>query len=84
MKGFMKANGSNWSLNKKQRPELKRVDTDFHKLSFDDLTYKFSTSLTNGLDPLVAQQLLLKNGFNRIKQCKQNPFLKAMSYFFTG
>jgi hypothetical protein len=83
MKNFK--NGSEWSLSKKPKHcDMKRVDSDFHKLSFEDLTTKFQTSVTNGLDPIVAQQLLAKNGPNRIKQYKTNVFVKIVSYFFSG
>ncbi len=83
MKNFK--NGSEWSLSKKQKhSEMKRVDSDWHKLSFDDLTSKFQTSVTNGLDPIVAQQLLLANGPNCIKQHQPSMFLKTLSYFFSG
>mgnify|MGYP001810501049 CR=1 FL=1 len=60
------------------------VDVDFHKLTFEQLQTRFATSLTNGLDSNVADDLLAKNGRNRIKQKGKNPILRYIGYFFSG
>ena len=76
---------SDSSLNKKLKHcAVKSSECNFHKVSFDELKAKFCTSLENGLDPMVSQQLFLKFGPNQIKVHKQNIFLKLLKYFFTG
>lgn len=59
-------------------------DRDYHKLTFEELCVKFSTSVTSGLDANTAQQLLIKNGKNKIAQKGKNPIIKILGYFFSG
>jgi hypothetical protein len=70
------------SFNKKSKTI--EPECHFHKLTFDELKAKFQTSLENGLDPIVAQQLLLKHGLNQIQTKETNIFAKLIKYLFTG
>jgi sodium/potassium-transporting ATPase subunit alpha len=59
-------------------------ERDFHKITFDELCDKLSTSITDGLDAASAQQKLIKNGKNKITQKRKNPIFKILGYFFSG
>ena len=59
-------------------------DLNFHKISLDELSNHFNTSLTDGLSEAEAKQLLIKNGQNILRHQKKNIFLKVISYLFTG
>jgi sodium/potassium-transporting ATPase subunit alpha len=80
----MKIGSESQIKEKKSKQVEDLIQNDFHKLSFEDLSKRFSVSLTNGLEPEVAANLLLKNGKNVLSQCHKNVFLKAISYLFTG
>ena len=64
--------------------ELPEVAETFHKQPLADLLQQFGTSLENGIDSTKAQQILQKNGPNRIKQKKDNQLLKIAGYFLSG
>ncbi len=73
----------------KNEPKLvatkaKDYNRDFHKITFDELCDRLNTSTQNGLDISRAQQLLIKNGKNKITQKSKNPLLKILGYFFSG
>lgn len=60
------------------------VNETFHKQPLDELLAQLSSSLHNGLDAQLAAQLYQKNGPNRIKEKKDNQFVKIAGYFFSG
>ena len=68
----------------KDNNALPDVNENYHKLPLDELVQQLGSSLQNGLDDTKAAQLLLQNGPNRIKQKKDNMFLKICGYFFSG
>jgi sodium/potassium-transporting ATPase subunit alpha len=68
----------------KSSPKNEPESTNWHKLSFEELSLKLNTSLTNGLDSLTATQLSIQNGKNKLIGKKKNPLLKTIGYFFTG
>lgn len=68
--------------NSKQLEDL--YQNDYHKISFEEISKRFSVSLTNGLNSDVAASLLLKNGKNLLKQEKKSIFMQLFSYLFTG
>ena len=77
--------GSEYQIKEKKAKQVEDlIQNDFHKLSFEDLSRRFSVSLTNGLDPEVAANLLLKNSKNVLTQCHKSLILKTLSYLFTG
>ncbi len=57
---------------------------EYHKMSLEQLSMTFDTSLTDGLDETKTSQLLIKNGKNQLSQKKKNPLFKIIGYFFTG
>jgi sodium/potassium-transporting ATPase subunit alpha len=63
---------------------LDTVQLNHHKLSLEELEQEFNTSVTNGLETQFSEQLLSKDGPNRIKQKSENKLLKILSYFFSG
>ena len=70
--------------NNNNKDGLPEVTESFHKQPLDELVAQLSTSLENGLDASHAAQLFQKNGPNRIKQKRDNQFLKMCGYFFSG
>ena len=64
--------------------KMDKSEHNFHKLSFVELRETFRTSLEFGLDETFAQQLLAKNGKNRIRSPHPNVILKLLGYLFTG
>ena len=68
--------------NSKQLEDL--YQNDYHKISFEEISKRFSVSLTNGLTSDAAASLLLKNGKNLLKQEKKSIFMQLFSYLFTG
>ena len=60
------------------------IQYDYHKQTLTSLAQYFNTSLTDGLNETEAKQILLKNGKNVLSQHKNNPFLKLISFLFTG
>ena len=69
---------------KKVKPTLDVIETDYHKITLDQLQHDLATSISDGLDESKAAQLLAKNGFNRISQKSKNPIFKLVGYLFTG
>jgi sodium/potassium-transporting ATPase subunit alpha len=61
-----------------------QYERDYHKLKFDELSQRFSTSVTEGLDESKAKEFLALHGKNKIKQKRKNPVLKIIGYFFSG
>ena len=57
---------------------------DYHKLTFDELSQRLNTSVTDGLDENIAKENLIKYGKNKMTQKRKNPVLKVIGYFFTG
>jgi len=57
---------------------------DYHKLTFDELSQRLNTSVTDGLDENKAKENLVKYGKNKMTQKRKNPVLKVIGYFFTG
>ena len=57
---------------------------DYHKLTFDELSQRLNTSVTDGLDENIAKENLIKYGKNKMTQKRTNPVLKVIGYFFTG
>ncbi|CAF0901274.1 unnamed protein product [Brachionus calyciflorus] len=68
----------------KKKYEIREVEYDHHKISFDEISKNFNTSLEHGLEQTYASELLVKNGKNQIRTAHKNIFLKTLSYFFTG
>ena len=62
----------------------KYYERDFHTLTLDQLCDRLNSSTEMGLDPNRAQQLLIKNGKNKISQKGKNPIFKIIGYFFSG
>ena len=48
--------------------EKTKLNYDFHKLSLEELSQRFETSLTNGLSVEKAKNLLLTNGKNELNK----------------
>ncbi len=76
-------------LFQRKRPKQNQItatqyERNYHKLTFQELSQKFSTSLTDGLDQTKAKEFLSMYGKNRIKQKRKNPVLKIIGYFFSG
>lgn len=69
---------------KKERDPPPEMTEDYHKITLQQLTQIFTTSLDNGHDDFTAKKLLAEFGPNRIKQYKQNRFFKIVGYFFSG
>ena len=61
-----------------------QYERDYHKLKFEELSQKFTTSVTEGLDDAKAKEFLALYGKNRIKQKRKNPVFKIIGYFFSG
>ena len=81
----MKIHFLNLIFKTKQHPFVNEVQKlNYHKLSLKDLTENFKTCSLNGLDSEFAASLLIKNGKNKLKIKRKNPFLNILSYFFTG
>ena len=57
---------------------------NYHKLSLNELSTFFNTSLTDGLPESESKQMLIKNGKNILQHHKKNIILKLTSYLFTG
>lgn len=64
--------------------EAADVNLTYHKMTLDEISREFGTSVTVGIDETKASQLLIKNGPNKIKQKSENKILKMLSYFFAG
>jgi sodium/potassium-transporting ATPase subunit alpha len=75
-------NNSAESLSKRSNFGEERLD--YHKISFEELISRFNTSLENGLDNATAQQILIKNGKNKITIVKKQFFFKLIGYLFAG
>lgn len=57
---------------------------DFHKLSGEEVTQRFNTSETLGLDTSAAETRLKRNGENVLLQRRPNYLLKILGYVFGG
>ena len=69
---------------KKQLAAESTNGLNFHKLSLNELSGFFNTSLTDGLSESESKQLLIKNGKNILQHHKKNIIIKLISYLFTG
>lgn len=68
----------------KKHTDIRQIDLDFHQISFDELRKRLNTSLENGLEPNIANELYIKNGKNKIKTYKKNMVFSLLKYFFSG
>jgi hypothetical protein len=84
IKSWFAANRIDVKFGKNQTDDTNQHDPIFHKLTLGELAVLFNTSLTCGLTDTCAQQLLIKNGKNCIKQKSKNIFWRLVSYLFTG
>lgn len=57
---------------------------DFHKLTAQEVTQRFNTSETQGLDLNSAESRLKRNGENVLVQHRPNYVLKTLGYIFGG
>lgn len=57
---------------------------DFHALTSDEVTQRFNSSQTLGLDPSAAETRLSRNGQNVLEQKRPNYFKKVFWYVFGG
>jgi sodium/potassium-transporting ATPase subunit alpha len=69
---------------KKGAVEIPQVALNYHKLSLEELARQFDTNILEGHNSSTANQLLLKNGPNKIKQKTENKFFKIVAYFLGG
>jgi sodium/potassium-transporting ATPase subunit alpha len=57
---------------------------DYHKLTSEEVTQRFNSSETLGLDPSAAETRLTRNGQNVLEQKRPNYFMKVFWYVFGG
>ncbi|CAG8490503.1 20749_t:CDS:2 [Cetraspora pellucida] len=70
--------------NEKDPRIKKELEIDFHKLSLHELSLRFNTDTSSGLDSLTATQRLQRNGKNLISPPDSKLFKKIFYYFFGG
>lgn len=78
-----------WKIDLPEKKKYDKVESaskseTYHKQSLNELSENFNTSLQTGLNSVVATQLYHKNGPNKIRQSRENMFLKILGYFLSG